>query len=267
MTMSKSGRDEGRRERAAAIQAEQARAERNRKLALYGAVVVVVAVIAAAVFWYSGGSSSNPTSAADAAKVPARVVGMSGAPATTIATKDASAGSTPNLVIGKASAPTKVVVYEDFLCPYCREFEEASRDFLHEAAEQGKVEVEYRPFHLLQPQYSLDALNAFAAVLTSSSPEVALRFHDLLYDKQPYETASSFPDASELAKWAKSVGGDSGAVEAAVNANDPAFAKAAEELSTAAKVPGTPTVFVDGKTLSGSSPADMANKLQTMIGK
>ena len=265
--MSKTGREEGRRERAAAIQAEQARSERNRKLALYGAVVVVLAVIAAAVFWYSGGSGSSPTTAADAAKVPARAVGMSGAPATTIATTDADAGSTPNLVIGKASAPTKVVVYEDFLCPYCREFEEASRDFLHAAAEQGKVEVEYRPFHLLPEQYSLDALNAFSAVLTKSSPSVALRFHDLLYDKQPYEQASSFPDASKLASWAKSVGGDSSAVEDAVNANDPAFAKAADALSTAAKVPGTPTIFVNGQTLSGSSPTDMANKLQTMIGK
>ena len=265
--MSKSGRDTGRRERAAAIQAEQARAERNRKVALIGAVVVVVAVIAAAVFWYSGGSGDSTTTAADAAKVPSRAVGLADAPATTIAAKDAPAGDSPALVLGKATAPVKVVVYEDFLCPYCREFEEASRDFLHAAAQKGEVEVEYRPFHLLSPQYSLDALNAFGAVLAKSSPTVALRFHDLLYDKQPYETASSFPDAGKLASWAKSVGGDSGAVQDAVEANDPAYAKAADDLASAAKVPGTPTVFVNGETLSGSSPADMANKLQKMINK
>jgi len=265
--MSKSGRDEGRRERAAAIQAEQARSERNRKVAMIGAVVVVVAVIAAAVFWYSGSSNSGSTTAADAAKVPARTVGMTGAPATTIASTDAAAGSTPGLVIGKATAPVKVVVYEDFLCPYCREFEEASRDFLHAAAEQGKVEVEYRPFHLLQPQYSIDALNAYAAVLGKSSPSVALRFHDLLYDKQPYEQASSFPDASQLASWAKSVGGDSSAVEAAVNANDQAFVDAADALAASAKVQGTPTIFVNGKALTGNSVTDMANNLQKMIAK
>ncbi len=263
--MSKSAREDGRRERAAAIQADQARSERNRKMALWGAVVAVLAVIAAAVFWYSGSSNGGSTTAAAAAKVPARVAALSGAPATTIAGSDGTPGTSPTLVIGKATAPVKVVVYEDFLCPYCREFEESSRDFLHAAAEQGKVEVEYRPFHLLSPQYSLDALNAYAAVLQKSSPSVALRFHDLLYDKQPYEQASSFPDAAQLASWAKSVGGDSQTVEAAVTANDPAFAKVADGLAASAKVPGTPTIFVNGKALTGASVTDMANNLQKMI--
>lgn len=263
--MSKSSREPGRRERAAAIQAEQARAERNRRVALIAAVVVVVAVIAAAVFWYSGNSSNTSTTAENVAKVPARTVGLTGAPGLTIASTDAPVAGTPALVIGKQTAPVKVVVYEDFLCPYCREFEEASRDFLHAAAEQGKVEVAYRPFHLLSEQYSTDALNAYAAVLVKSSPSVALRFHDLLYDKQPYETASSFPGATELGSWAKSVGGDSSAVEDAVNANDPAMEKAANALAAAAKVQGTPTVFVNGKPVSGSSPAGMANTIQQMI--
>lgn len=266
--MSKSSRDQGRRERAAAIQADQARAERNRQLTLIGAVVAVLAVIAAAVFWYSGSSSSgSPTSAAAAAQIPARVVGLSGAPATTVSSTSIPAGSAPALVIGKTSAPVKVVVYEDFLCPFCREFEEASRDFLHAAASQGKVEVEYRPFHLLPEQYSLDALNAFAAVLGKSSPSVALQFHDLLYDKQPYEQSATFPNAGQLAKWAASVGGDQSSVESAVSANDPAFAKSADALAAAAKVPGTPTIFVNGKQLTGSSPSDMANTLQQMINK
>lgn len=266
--MSKSGRDQGRRERAAAIQADQARAERNRQLVLIGAVVAVIAVIAAAVFWYSGNSGSgSTTSAAAAAKVPARIVGLSGAPATTIATTNTPAGSAPSLVIGKTDAPVKVVVYEDFLCPFCREFEEASRDFLHAAASQGKAEVEYRPFHLLSPQYSLDALNAFAAVLRKASPTVALQFHDLLYDKQPYEQSATFPGASELAKWAAGVGADQGAVESAVTANDPSFAKSADALAAAAKVPGTPTVFVNGKQLTGNSPSDMATNLQQIINR
>jgi len=265
--MSKSNRDSGRRERAAAIQAAQARTERNRRIALIGAVVVVLAFIAAAVFWYSGSSKSGTAASGKSyGKVPARVVGLDGAPPKTISTAASTSGSAQALVIGKASAPVKVVVYEDFLCPFCHEFEESSRDFLHAAAAKGKVEVEYRPFHLLQPQYSLDALNAFGAALKSATPTEALRFHDVLYDKQPYENASSFPGADDLASWAKGVGVDGDTVSAAVSADDKTYADAADALATKAKVPGTPTIFVNGKTLAGSSVAQMVENLQTMIG-
>lgn len=266
--MSKSNRNSGRRERAAAIQAAQARTERNRRLVLVGAVVVVVAVIAAAVFWYSGSSDSGTAASGKGyGKVPARVVSLDGAPPKTVSTATDASGSTRALVIGESSAKLKVVVYEDFLCPYCHEFEESSRDFLHAAAAKGKVEVEYRPFHLLQPQYSLDSLNAFEAALKSATPTEALRFHDLLYDKQPYEAASSFPGADDLGKWAQSVGIDADTVSSAVRAGDTTYADAVEALARKAKVPGTPTIFVNGKTLSGSSVAEMVENLQTMIGK
>ena len=244
--MSKSGREDGRRARAAAIQADAARAERNRRIAIVGAVVAVLAVIVAAGFWYTSGSDSGGPAAAT--------------------TAETSAGDHSLVVGDNAQAKVKVVVYEDFLCPFCHEFEESSRDFLHAAAAKGKVEVEYRPFHLLQPQYSLDALNAFGAALKSATPTEALRFHDVLYDKQPYENASSFPGADDLASWAKGVGVDGDTVSAAVSADDKTYADAADALATKAKVPGTPTIFVNGKTLAGSSVAQMVENLQTMIG-
>lgn len=257
---------EERRERAAAVQAAQARAERNRKVALYGAVIAVVAIIAAAVFWYSGGSGgSTASNGMHYGSVPARIVSLQGAPAKTVTSSTATGGAAPGLVIGKPSAPVKVVVYEDFLCPYCHELEESTRDFLHDAADKGKVEVEYRPFHLLPEQYSTDALNGYFGALQSSSPTSVLKFHDLIYDNQPYETASSFPDAAKIASWAKTSGADASKVEAAVTAADPAYEKAMDALASSAGVDSTPTVYVNGQMLKGASISDMADNLENLI--
>lgn len=257
---------EERRERAAAVQAAKARAERNRKIALTGAVIAIVAIVAAAVFWYSGGSgSSTASSGKHYGSVPARIVSLQGAPAKTVTTSTAAGGTVPGLVIGKASAPVKVVIYEDFLCPYCHELEESTRDFLHDAAAKGKAEVEYRPFHLLPEQYSTDALNGYFGALGSSSATSVLKFHDLIYDNQPYESASTFPDAAKIASWAKSAGANAAKVQAAVTAGDPAYERAMDALASGAGVDSTPTVYVNGHELTGASIADMADNLENLI--
>jgi hypothetical protein len=99
-----------------------------------------------------------------------------------------------------------VVVYEDFLCPFCRQLETSTRDFLHQDAAKGSVQVEYRPFQLLPDDYSRRALDAWATVLQKGTPAQALRFHDLLYDEQPYEQAAHKPGVAALRALARKAG-------------------------------------------------------------
>jgi protein-disulfide isomerase len=170
------------------------------------------------------------------------------------------------LVVGSNdNAKYKVVVYEDFLCPFCRQFETSSRDFLRADAKKGTVQVEYRPFHLLQDAYSTRALSAWAAVLQQGTPEQALRLHDLLYDKQPYEQDPNKPGASTLASWAKKAGVTDKSVLAATGQPDDAFVTAADAAATKAGVIATPTVFVNGKQLSGNSVSDMVDNLERTV--
>ena len=114
-------------------------------------ILVVLAVIVTAGVLLGAGASAPSSAGASAAKVGARADGQA-------------------LVIGTNPKAPKVVVYEDFLCPYCREFESASRATLRDAAEKGTAVVEYRPFHLLQDDYSTEALMAWSAVLEKGTP-------------------------------------------------------------------------------------------------
>lgn len=244
--MSKKDRAANRTERAAAIQAEQASEERNRRILIVLAVFVVLAAVVAAGVIFSGGSDK-----------PAAATG--GGP------KAVSSGQT--LVVGNdPAATTKVVIYEDFLCPYCREFEKSSRAFLQADAKKGKVLVEYRPFHLLQDDYSTLALTAWAAVLTDGTGSQALRLHDLLYDNQPDEAAADKPGIDALVALAKKAGVKDSAVLDAMKKPNQAYVDAADSAATKAGVRGTPTVFVNGKELQGASVTEMSDNLEKLLG-
>jgi protein-disulfide isomerase len=242
--MSKQQREVNRRERAAAVQKEAAAKERNRRLLITLAIVVVLSAVVAGFVIFSG---SGDTTTASTVSAPAKASGQA-------------------LVVGSNDkAKYKVVVFEDFLCPFCRQFETTSRDFLRADAKKGTVQVEYRPFHLLQDEYSTRALSAWAAVLQQGTPGQALKFHDLLYDNQPYEQDPNKPGASKFASWAKKSGVTSKSVLAAMGKSDDAFVSAADAAAAKASVEATPTVFVNGKQLAGNSVSDIVDNLERTI--
>jgi protein-disulfide isomerase len=242
--MSKQNRAQGRTERAASIRAEQAHKERTRRFAMIAGIIVLLGAIIAAGAWYGSGSDK---------------------PAGAVASAKLSVGDN-SLVVGDADAPVKVVIYEDFLCPFCRELEMSTRDLLREDAAKGKVQVEYRPINLLTDfDYSAKTLNAWAAVLDHATPKAALKLHDLFYDNQPYEQSSDQVKDSQIAAWVKQAGGDKAAVREAMKTKDVAFFTAVNKSMTDANVQGTPTVFVNGTELTASSIPDMVKQLETAI--
>ena len=164
------------------------------------------------------------------------------------------------LLVGEPDAPKEIVVYEDFLCPFCGQLELTVRDQLDAAVKAGEVNVEFRPLPFLErtSDYSPESANAFAVVLDESGPEVAKAFHDLLFDNQPSEKGP-FPDSDELVELAV----EAGATEADVRPGieDMAFegwVDAAGEAASKAGVNATPTVLVDGEKVEGETIADIA---------
>lgn len=180
-------------------------------------------------------------------------------------TPPAGASDDYGLVVGEADAPKEIVIYEDFLCPFCGQLEQTVGDQLDAAVEAGEVNVEYRPLPFLEriSDYSPEAANAFAVVLDESGPDVAKAFHDLLFDNQPAESGP-FPDDDQLVEWAVEAGAEEDAVRPGIE--DMAFegwVEAAGDAASQAGVNSTPTVLVDGETVEGQTLAEIA---EAMVG-
>jgi protein-disulfide isomerase len=231
--MSKKNRTNDRASRAAAALAEQERQEKRRRNLMVGGVVGVILLIVLGGFLLS--RSLDSTTDVDAP----------------------AAGSEFGLTIGPDDAANKVVIYEDFLCPYCADLEAASREGLTELAADGKVQVEYRPFNWLSSfgDYSARAAGAFSIVLDKSGADVAKEFHDLLFENQPAEQGP-FPSDDELADLAVEAGAEDADVRDAIANNEGAdWVERATKSATDTGLQGTPTVllndevFQDGRTV------------------
>ena len=238
--MSKKNRTNDRASRAAAALAEQERQEKRRRNLMVGGVVGVILLIVLGGFLVS--RSLDTTTDVDAP----------------------AAGSEFGLTIGPDDAPNKVVIYEDFLCPFCADLEAASREDLTELAADGKVQVEYRPFNWLSSygDYSARAAGAFSIVLDKSGADVAKKFHDLLFENQPAEQGP-YPSDDDLADLAVEAGAKDADVRDAIASNEGAdWVKRATKSATDTGLQGTPTVLLNGEVFQdGRTVEDIAKNL------
>ena len=234
--------------RAAAIRREQERRERRRRSLVVGGVAVLVLVVVL-VTGYVVQSSRDTTGAA--ATAPAGAVAGYAVPA------------------GRSSAPVKVAVYEDFLCPFCGEFESAGRTAFAEDIAAGKVQFQYHVLTFLDDrtstEYSSRAANALAVVLDTSGPTVAKRFHDLLFEHQPAEGGAGLTDA-RLVDYAVQAGATRSAVSAGIS--DRTFEQWVANVGDRASKDGvsaTPTVRIDGRTVEYTTTDELVAEVQKTV--
>jgi protein-disulfide isomerase len=218
--------------RRAAEAAALAQAQRRRRTVIGGfaAVAVLVAVVVVIVV-----QAQRTATSADA-----------GTPADTVA--DATA-----VRIGDPDAPVTVTVYEDFLCPACKSFEDASGETLAALVAEGAATVEYRPVAILDrysdDEYSTRALNAAGVVADAAGTEAFLAFHDLLFANQPAEGGAGLSD-DELIALAERAGATGQDVDSGIR--DRAYEDWTRQITDAASragLAGTPTVLIDDEEL------------------
>lgn len=243
---------------------QQRAAERKRKRTLIIAANVVLVIVIVGAGWFvlskmdtSGDEARAPDASSDASSSGS---GSEGAQSPDTATE---AESKYGIKFGDDSAPNALVVYEDFQCPACKNFEAQAGDLIDQALEEGKITVEYRPMSFLDQastnEYSSRAYNAALAVLDQAGPEAFKQMHALLFENQTPEGEAGLSD-DELVDLAVEAGASESDVRPLIE--EKAFAqwiKNATDQASKDGVTGTPTIWLNGEE---PSQEELTNALQ-----
>jgi protein-disulfide isomerase len=262
---SKAERTAEAREKARLIREAQAKKDKRNKLLIgWGIVAAVVAILVVVALVVTSSLKQNAP-IADQGPTPANANihgGVTllansdvakGDPATVDANSVGDAPKTPPAEVvapgaeAEAGKPVKVVLYVDFICPVCKNFETQYNDQLTSLRNDGKITVEYRPLGFLDSRsstnYSSRAANA-AACVANTAPEKYADYFNALYAQQPAEGSAGLSD-NDLKKMASDMGVNIGSC--VDDKTYRPYVKFTTKEASAIGVTGTPTVFVDGK--------------------
>ncbi|HEX2315628.1 MAG TPA: thioredoxin domain-containing protein, partial [Thermomonospora sp.] len=142
-------------------------------------------------------------------------------------------------------------VFEDFQCPACQKFEDASGKTIKELAAAGEVKVVYRPFSLFfqapEPTKSNSTRALNASFCAPADKWVA--YHDKLFKEQGPENTIGFEN-EDLISWAEDVGITGSAFETCVkDGQKNSMIPQANTAAQKAGVESTPWVTLNGRKL------------------
>jgi len=211
--------------------------------------------------------SASPSTSPSASGSPSTSASPSGS-ASTSPSASPSPSATRAATAGKGTAKTTVVVYEDFLCPVCKQFEEADGAALRSYADEGKINLVYRPVAILASRtstdYSTRAAAAFGAVV-NAAPDRVSAFHDALFASQPEEGSAGLPD-TQLVDMAVQAGVAKDKIEKDITQGTYKgwATKGTDDFTK--KYTGTPTVLINGNQVKSLDAATLKAELDKAIG-
>ncbi|GAA0531796.1 thioredoxin domain-containing protein [Paractinoplanes ferrugineus] len=244
----------GQRDRTAAkrIVEQQKAADRRRTVTIWTSVAVVAVLVVAGVIGWVAFSSQEK--------------------------KNTSALTTPSVAVDEGTAfafgtgKVTVDLYEDFMCPICNEFENASATVIDGLISQNKATVRYHPVAILDrfsngTEYSTRAAGAAAAAAQGGKFR---EFHKILYANQPEENSSGL-DNAKIIELGKSVGLGDDFATAVNNKTYDSWATKVTETFSSRNYNGTPTVVVNGKQVQSANggvpgPDDLTKAVEAAAG-
>lgn len=148
---------------------------------------------------------------------------------------------------------TQVRIYEDFQCPWCGRFEASVGEALTEKALDGELNLTYQIMSFLDPVSSdRSSTRAANAALCADDAGIFVPFHASVYANQPPEGQGYTDD--QLVQWAKDAGLDGAELDTfsscVQDLEHEDYVEAMQERANKDGVTSTPTVVVNGETLS-----------------
>ena len=235
-------------ERLAAERAAQKSADRRRSLIFGGATVAVLVVIIGLVAF---SVSKQSKSASDVGPLP------KGANESTygieIGAGAINGGGDTEFNVKAAGAKTPVMdFYEDFQCPACKSFEDATSAGVNKLLSQGKVKAVYHPLAFLDRNLNNDAsLRSANASACAADEGKFLIFHDIVYTNQPQKEGTGYTD-QELLQFGADAGITSKNFQTCVTGlkYKKWVENGVQREAENRPVTATPTLYINGKELA-----------------
>lgn len=198
------------------------------------------------------------------------------------ATSSTDSGPTPlhsihlaaaNVVTKPGSSEPKatLTVYEDFLCPFCRRFEQVYGPTIGKLITDGRVAVDYTMVSILGrgdvTSYSVRA-GAAAYCVADADTAAFQRFHAALFAHQPEEGAASYPSDDELVAQAGKAGAPDSVADCITSGK---YRGMVNNAVKSAGINSTPTVLLNGAdigdaVLQSLDPQALLDQLKTVSG-
>lgn len=248
--MSKPTPSDSRRAQLRAAQIQQAKREKNRRVAVIAVIAVVVIALAA-----TGALLVNRFSQDPATSVPPNAT-------------EARDGIVVNPGRAAQGAP-KVELFLDYQCPACAKFEQNFGATMDQMAQAGDIDLVYRTMTFLDTNLRNDSSTRAAnAAACADLVGHYSAYHNAVFTHQPTNEGTGYTD-DNLTKDFTEASGISGDALNQFNAcystkQFSGFVKQVDNEAGKAGIQGTPTLHVNGKDLDLSKLTD-PNSLRTQI--
>lgn len=225
------GQPGSRREQLRAEQARAAKEKRVRNIITYVALSLGVLVVIGGIVWgIVAATSANKT------------------------TSSAGSASQYTVTVGKADAPVTIDIYQDYMCPYCGQFERTNSSDIASLVADGTARVQIHPMAFLDDasqgtKYSTRAANALVTVY-KAEPDKALAFNSILYANQPAENSTGLTD-TQIADFAVKAGVSQTVASSFTSMANESFVTDGTNAAFAEGVTSTPTVKLNGTQYTG----------------
>jgi len=157
---------------------------------------------------------------------------------------------------GPAKAPVTIVEFSDMQCPHCQKAAPAIEQLL---GQEPEVRFVFQNFPLPAHDWA-DKAAGYVDCVGRSSNDAVWKFIQKAFDEQTNITTANVDEKLKAIATASGVNGDETA-GCAVKPDTKARVEASVALGKAVGVTGTPTLFIEGRSVPGGAPVDVLKKI------
>lgn len=223
-----------RREQLRQQQEKQAREKRVRNTITFSIIGVVVLALVGTLVWVIVAASNQSK----------------------VTTNPTASGASADyvLTVGKSTAPVTTDIYQDYMCPYCGQFERANTADIESLVSAGTMKVQIHPMAFLDDsssgtKFSTRAANALVTVY-NNEPDKTLAMNAILFANQPEENSKGLTN-DQIAAFAKQAGVSDATIALFKQQSYASWVDSATKAAFAAGIQSTPTVLINGTKYTG----------------